>query len=190
MADAMKKIVALALFLNMFPACTQSTTDQILIEHAQISYYDITGSTAHELRNSMNQMRPSDPYDGNKPVDSYTDWYISWNWPGYGTENCDLSAISITYRINVIMPRWRAPANASPELIAKWGEYIQSLTFHEKGHVDNIVNNYLSVKTAIQNATCSTAETEAQKALDRLRKFDSNYDNETHHGETQGTVFP
>lgn len=185
----MKKFVALALFLSMLTACTQPV-NRNLIEHAQISYYDITGSTADKLRNSMNQLRPNDPYDGNKPVDSYTDWYISWNWPGYGSENCDLSAATVSYTINITMPRWNAPANASPALIAKWEKYIQSLTFHEKGHVDNVINNYLSVKTAIQSTNCLTAEAEAQKALDKLRRFDSNYDTETRHGETQGAVFP
>lgn len=205
----MKKIVALVLFLSLCTACTQSTipvnaatpgpvtfatatqfTGQISIEHAQIIYYDIAGSTADELRASMNQLRPNDPYDGDKPVDSYTDWYISWNWPGYGTENCDLSAANVTYTINITMPRWIPPADASPELIAKWEKYIQNLTFHEKGHVDNVVNNYSSVNTAIQNASCLTAEAEAQKALVALREFDASYDNETDHGKTQGAVFP
>ncbi|HLO28026.1 MAG TPA: DUF922 domain-containing protein [Anaerolineales bacterium] len=163
---------------------------QVSIQDAQISYYDITGATASELRQSMNKLRPRDPYDGDKPVDSYTGWYIAWNWPGYGTEDCDLSAAAVTYSINVTMPRWKTPANASPQLIAKWEKYVQTLVLHEKGHVDNIVSHYLSVKTAIQNATCSTAEAEAQKALDLLRKFDSNYDSTTKHGQTQGAVFP
>ena len=88
------------------------------------------------------------------------------------------------------MPRWQAPANALPELITQWGKYIQSLTLHEKGHIDHIVDHYLSVKIAIQGATCSTAEAEAQKALVPLREFDSNYDSETKHGETQGAAFP
>lgn len=181
----MKKVVRLVLFISLLAACSRSS-----IEHADIVYYDITGSTADELRASMNELRPKDPHDDNKPVNSYTDWYIAWNWPGYGTDNCDLSAANVTYTITVIVPRWKAPADASPELIAQWGIYIQSLIFHEKGHVENVVNNYLSVQTAIRGATCLTAEAEAQKALEVLREFDSSYDNETRHGESQGAVFP
>jgi len=162
---------------------------QVSIEHAQITYYDITGSTAKELRSSMDESGPRDSSDGNKPVDAFTDWYISWNWPGYGTEKCDLSAASVTYRIKVIMPRWEAPADASPELVSKWEKYMQALAFHEQEHVHIIADNYLSVKTAIQDATCSTAEAAAQKALDSLRELNSNYDRETKHGETQGAVF-
>ncbi len=163
---------------------------QVSIEQAQIIYYDVTGSTAAEIRASMDKSRPKDPYDSNRPVDAYTDWYISWSWHGYGTDHCDLSTASVTYTINVSMPRWRVPADASPELIAKWETYIQSLISHEKGHVNNVVNNYLSVKAAIQSATCSTADSEAQKALVPLREFDANYDRQTKHGEAQGAVFP
>ncbi len=163
---------------------------QVFIDHAQIIYYGVSGSTADEIRASMDKSRPKDPYDGNRPVDAYTDWYISWSWPGYGTDHCDLSTASVTYTINVIMPRWKVPTDASPALIAKWETYIQSLISHEKGHVNHVVNNYLSVKAAIQSATCSTADSAAQKALIPLREFDANYDRQTKHGEAQGTVFP
>jgi predicted secreted Zn-dependent protease len=194
-SSLMKKLILLIIYITTSIACGQLLTsaqpaEQISIEHAEISYYDITGSTADELRDSMNQLRPRDRWDGNLPVDSYTDWYIAWTWPGYGTENCDLSTAVVTYRINVIMPRWQAPGDASPELIAKWEKYLQSLARHEKGHVENIVNNYSNVKTVIQAATCSTANTEAQKVLEQLRRFDSDYDSETNHGESQGAIFP
>jgi predicted secreted Zn-dependent protease len=203
----MKKLIPLTLFL--FSACrwfaipgntptpgsvvasaTAVPTVQVSIEHAQIIYYDVTGSTADQIRASMDRLRPKDPYDGNRPVDAYTDWYISWTWPGYGTEDCDLSAATVSFRINVTLPRWKAPADASPELLGKWERYMQSLTSHEKGHVDNIVSQSPSVLTAIQNATCSTAEAAAQEALKPLREFDSNYDRETEHGATQGATFP
>ncbi len=163
---------------------------QVSIEHAQIIYYDITGSSANELRASMDESGPRDSSDGNKPVDAFTDWNISWNWLGYGTDKCDLSAASVTYRIKVIMPRWEAPADASPELISKWEKYVETLALHEQEHVNIIVDNYLSVKTAIQGATCSTAEAAAQKVLDSLRELNSNYDRGTKHGESQGAVFP
>jgi hypothetical protein len=45
-------------------------TDPVKIEHAQVSYYEIAGSTANELRHSMDELRPRDPYDNNRPVDA------------------------------------------------------------------------------------------------------------------------
>jgi predicted secreted Zn-dependent protease len=200
----MNKLLALTALLGLATACAPRTNriltlppevatqamDQITIDNARIIYYDITGSTARELRASMDKLRPKDPYDKDRPVDAYTDWYVSWTWPGYGTDDCDLSATVVDYRIQVILPHWEPPANAFPELVNQWKAYINNLVLHEKGHVDNILNHYLDVKAAIQNATCSTAEAEAQSVLDQLRQFDSNYDRETRHGETQGAVFP
>jgi predicted secreted Zn-dependent protease len=163
---------------------------QVSIEHAQVVYYDITGSTVNELRASMDEIGPRDSSDGNKPVDAFVDWHISWTWPGYRTDACELSAASVTYSIKVIMPRWEVPADAPPELVSKWEKYMQTLAWHEQGHVNLIVDNYPSIKAVIQNATCSTAEAAAQKTLETLRELNSNYDNETKHGETQGAVFP
>jgi predicted secreted Zn-dependent protease len=205
----MKKNILLAICLNLFIACAPQLAEpskvnsvslqtpvstpfmgQVAMEHAQIIYYDITGATEDELRQSMNQLGPKDPYDNNRPVDAYTDWDISWNWPGYGTDNCDLTAAIVSYKIKMTVPRWKMPVDASQELIAKWEKYIQSIALHEKEHIDNIVNNYLSVKTAIESATCTTADEAAQNALVPLRKFDSDYDRATKHGATQGVVFP
>jgi predicted secreted Zn-dependent protease len=176
--------------LTFTPIPTEANYANIFINNAKITYYDITGTTESELRNSIDSKRPKDPFDGNRPVDSYTDWYFSWNWQGYGTDTCDLSTAVVAYKIKVKVPRWETPSDVSPELIAKWEEYMQKLALHEQGHVDNIVNNYLDVKTAIQGATCTTAEAAAQAMLVQLRKFDSSYDLETKHGATQGAIFP
>ena len=146
-----------------YPAPTPMT-DPASLEHALVIYYDISGSTASELRESMDKLRLRDPNDGNKAVDSFTAWFLVWYWLGEGTGWCNLSVVFVAYKVIVIMPRWTPPANASPKLIDQWEKYIQSLTIHEKGHVDNLVNNYLGVKTAIQNATCYTAEAEACEA--------------------------
>ena len=195
----MKKLIALVAFMGLVIACalpphlgapTTPTGDPNSIEHAEIQYYDVTGTTTVELRTSMNERRPTDPYDGHRPVDAYTDWYIYWGWPGYGTDSCILSAAVVIYRIKVILPRWQPPADAPGELITKWEKYVKSLVIHEQGHVDHIVNHHLEVRTAIQNATCSTAEAGAQRVLVDLRALDLRYDRETKHGETQGAVFP
>jgi len=177
------------------PTPTASATStpfigQVTIEHAQIVYYDITGSTENELRKSMDMLRPKDPFWDFRPVDAYTAWHISWNWPGYGTDTCDLTAAVISYEIKVTIPRWTPPANASPNLIAKWEKYIQILELHEKGHVNNVVNNFPNVQTAIRNATCATADVAGSKALLEISRLDSTYDNETQHGATQGAIFP
>jgi predicted secreted Zn-dependent protease len=140
------------------------------------------------MRQQLDSLSPVG-FDGYKG-DATTNWRINWGWDGYGNSSCDLTTANVTYSIEVTMPRWQAPQDASPELITKWNNYIQALAEHEKGHVDNIVANYKSVEDAIKNATCDTAEAAAQAALDPIRQYDIDYDAETNHGATQGARFP
>ena len=161
---------------------------EISIPNAQMQYYDITGSTESELRAELNSKGPVG-YDGYKG-DATTRWVIGWTWLGYGTSLCTLSAPTVTYQITVIFPRWKAPANAPPVLISKWTNFEQALSEHEKGHVDFVVAHYPSVTTAIEGATCATAEAAAQNALKPIRQHDLDYDAETNHGATQGAHFP
>ena len=162
---------------------------QINIDNATMVFYEISGSTADELREQMNQKGPVDSASRLR-YDARTNWYVSWTWPGYGESQCDLSQASVSYDIKVTAPHWEPAPDADPDLVDRWNNYMNSLAVHEQGHVDNIVNNYLQVRDAIRDATCATAEQAAQEVLDQFRQFDTDYDLETVHGKTQGAVFP
>ena len=165
-----------------------NSIQEVNIPNAEVVYYDITGSTESELRGQLDALSPIG-YDNYKG-DATTNWYINWNWPGYGTSDCNLTQAEVTYSVKVTMPRWKSPADADPQLVNKWNNYVQALALHETGHVNFVVQNYQSVKTAIQNATCDTAEAAAQAALEPIRQMDIDYDVETGHGATQGARFP
>ncbi len=161
------------------------------IPHARMVYYTIAGNTPADLRKQMNLLGPTDPHGAHS--DAYTDWYVSWVWPGYGSANCDLSQVRISYAITVTFPKWE-PANsvsqAKSGLVDQWQHYITRLALHEKGHVDDVVKNQRAIRQSIERATCSTADAAAQRALERLRTFGVNYDKKTRHGATQGATFP
>jgi predicted secreted Zn-dependent protease len=171
------------------PLPAASATGQpVEIPNADVIYYDISGSTETELRAQLNTLGPVG-FDGYKG-DATTNWFIRWNWPGYGTNTCDLSAAIISYDIKVIFPRWIPTADASPDLIAKWENYSKLLAEHEKGHVDSVIKNFPAIVEAIKGATCETADSVANEFLSQLREFDIDYDAETQHGATQGVRFP
>jgi len=156
--------------------------------NATVLYYDITGSTAEDLRSQMDFLGPID--DNGKRYDALTRWYIRWCWPGFSQSPCELDKATVWYEIKVIFPCWVQFKDASPKLVAQWEEYIVALAEHENGHADYIVKNYQSVAIAIMNANCLTAESAAQAALVPLRKHDDEYDAITDHGRTQGARFP
>ncbi len=158
------------------------------IDSAVVVYYDIYGSSEEDLLAGMqaNSLVDDSGYAGF----ALTSWYVSWNWPGYGTENCDLSKAYTGLDITITMPRWRAPADANPQLVEKWNRFISALAFHEQQHVENVYTYYPLVLPAIQNATCLSADQAAQDVLNQLRQADFAYDQETGHGLTEGATFP
>ena len=158
------------------------------IPNATITYYDIQGSKIAELRAQLDLLGPVD-YDGYKS-DATTKWFIFWNWPGYGNRDCHLSQATISYEIEVILPRWNPPENIEAEVIDRWAAYIQALVEHENGHVEYVVNHSSAVLDAIKSATCETAELAANGVLRSIRQHDIEYDMATEHGRTQGARFP
>lgn len=162
--------------------------EAVEIANATIVYYDIFGFTGAELREQLNMLGPTD-YAGFKG-DAVTEWYIHWNWPGYGTSNCDLSVAAVSYDMKVILPRWSPPQDASTDLVAKWISYVNALSLHEQGHVDHVVENFQRVVDAIQGATCDTADAVGTAILEELRHYDVEYDANTQHGAAQGAIFP
>jgi predicted secreted Zn-dependent protease len=158
------------------------------IPHATMTYYDVSGTTADELRTQLNAVRPT-AYDGSKG-DAVTTWHIHWDWPGYGTSSCNLSAATVSYDVEVEFPHWVEPDDPDPGLVSEWTTYTRNLATHEEGHVDYVVDHYESVAEAIKGATCTTAEAAAEAALNPIRRHDLDYDADTDHGATQGAIFP
>jgi predicted secreted Zn-dependent protease len=169
-------------------SATSTAVGSVGIPNATIEYYEISGSTEGELREQLDALAPVG-YDGYKG-DATTNWFIRWDWPGYGTMSCDLSKATVSYEIEVVFPRWALPDDASPDLVTKWASFTRALAEHEKNHVDFVVANYRSVLAAIKSATCETADAAASSALEPIRQHDRDYDAATNHGETEGARFP
>jgi predicted secreted Zn-dependent protease len=165
-----------------------STVGPIEIENARLDYYSIFGSSESELRAQLDAKAPLG-YDGYKG-DATTNWFIRWDWPGYGNSSCDLSMATVSYEIVVTFPRWTPPDGTPPDLVAKWDSFTRDLAEHEQNHVDFVVDNYLSVLDAIRHATCQTADAAATSALEPIRQLDRDYDAATNHGESEGVRFP
>lgn len=166
---------------------TPAASPEITFSTASVTYYEITGQSAEDLRAQMDLYGPTaDGYKG----DAAANWYITWDWPGYGTTHCDLSQATTTLEVIVTLPQWEIPADASPELKEHWQTYLNHLYQHEQGHVDLYYQYYPQVKEAIRDATCSQADAAAQAVLETIRAADRAYDSQTGHGQTQGAVFP
>jgi predicted secreted Zn-dependent protease len=166
------------IFLIFLPAITAppATVDSITIDNAEILFYTVTGSTANEIRHSLNQNRPGS-YDG------WAQWYFTWS-------GCQDGGMEVTYTITVDFPQWNPPANPSGTLVQSWNRYINALAFHEQGHVDLVMEAVPNFIDTLQTVPCDEINATANAMLAEINQANVQYDEETDHGATQGAIFP
>ena len=176
------------------PALSKPPAPNIAIQY---QYYSISGSTASQLRQQMNQRGPSGP-DGRR-FDGYTRWNVRWVYQ-YNSQpdRCKIASANVNLTVNFMMPQWQAPPEVSPSLKTTWQRFVKALQTHENGHRDhgigaaNVILKTLNTLPA--KASCKLLETEANAKAMRIiadySRKDVEYDRLTRHGATQGVKFP
>jgi predicted secreted Zn-dependent protease len=146
------------------------------IPDTDMEYYDVSGSSAQEIRDNLNKSH------SNGGLDGHTGWNVSWGSRG---ADCTLDT-----RLRVRLPRWLPPADADPALILHWNTYAGSLARHEQGHVQLARQGFAKMQQTLQGSTCAEADAKLNAVLNEMRQADQRYDAETNHGVTQGAKFP
>ena len=154
------------------------------IDH--LESYAVTGTTANELRASLNANRGGD-------YDALTTANINWTF-----RDCTNPTWSVTLDIVYDMPEWDPPTGADPALVASFATYIDALWCHEYGHgeigVDCANTLYDALSDLPATGDCvalqSAAEAETLSVIDVCIATNEQYDAETNHGATMGAVFP
>jgi len=162
----------------------------------QVHWYDVTGATAAELRAQLELRGPEDAAGARH--DAYTEWYVTWHFPMVMTESgCSAGPVATTLRVMVSFPRWQAAPVVDQGLLDQWERYLAALFQHESGHRDTALRAAHEISEVLgafeQLPTCPEPEVVASAAhavVEKYRKADVEYDEETRHGETQGAVFP
>lgn len=187
----------LTLFITMWLLCSSAVfahaRPSISIKH---SFYSISGRTSHDLRAQMNKTGPG--AEGIIGGDARTKWDVKWRYgltqiPG----GCRIQNVTTSVHVTYIMPRWKNPADGSPELREKWDKFVKALQIHEDGHKDHGIHAAQEIEAEIAQLltlrSCNdmqrAANTTANSILEKYRKKDLYYDILTIHGATQGAVF-
>jgi predicted secreted Zn-dependent protease len=148
--------------------------------------YVVSGDTANQIRQSINQNRDSD-------YDAYTSWYLSWQFG-----DCEGNGLVITADLTYVYPEWDEPTDSAPDLVTSWETYMDALFCHEYGHAKNgleCANEVYAALSAIDaGGDCGAQQSEAEAAFDSIlsdcQARDVQYDADTNHGATMGAVFP
>lgn len=157
-------------------------------------YYDVDGTDVDQLRKQMKQQGTK--WNDGKIYAAVTKWDIRYSYDvTYEDGRYAVKSVKTDVDIVYHLPR-RIAAAQDPELTELWEEYLVALMEHEFGHKD------LAVKAAgeINQVLAALDNFDSRKALDReadrrteekfrtMKKHQVDYDEVTHHGETQGAV--
>ncbi|OQY41749.1 MAG: hypothetical protein B6242_16940 [Anaerolineaceae bacterium 4572_78] len=163
-----------------------SKSQQTIMPHATVVYYEIVASTGDELNTQLYTLGPYGPY-GHQWA-AVAKWDINWDIPVNDDGSCRFDEMTFLSDIYVVLPHWTPPEGTSPDLIEKWEYFIKKLIEHEQGHVDIIVQNFPLVENAIKQSSCSTANRNGRNMLKEIQRLNDEYDAVTGHGDTQGVV--
>jgi len=191
------RVAVIILYLSAAPAFINA---DITIDES-VSYYDITGTSVRELRESIYANSLVDR--ATNGFDASTNWSISSQFE-YLAEASGCKITSADIRANIVyrLPRWQAIKDSTDtELTAKWRGYIDNLTRHESIHgdmtrdaVSTIETTLLSLHTTDTNLSCDALKTKAYASIDRLiaelKQRHEKFDVDTNHGTKTGAVLP
>lgn len=151
----------------------------------RIVYYDVSGSTALEVRREINARGPVGNDGGT--VDALTQWMVSWNLKAVGVDRCEAE---LAVETSIILPRLIDQSALSYEERMAWERYILALIDHEFGHVDIARDALPELRYALENGSCEGAKARAQQVLSDANWRQIQFDRDTRHGQLTGVKFP
>ncbi|MET0552441.1 MAG: DUF922 domain-containing protein [Vicinamibacteria bacterium] len=160
-------------------------------------YYEVTGSTAAELRASMDRNGPNKSPSGRSSA-GFAQWDVEWSYLWTATsDECRLTRVSTSLTVNITLPRWSS-VDRPVELAARWRRFVDALRTHEDGHAQNgrdatrVIGEKLRALPPEPDcpALAAAIQKTAEGVLAEYRARDVSYDLRTAHGLTQGTLFP
>jgi predicted secreted Zn-dependent protease len=177
--------------LTIAPAAAEPNVTQTF------NYYDVSGSTVQEIRADLNRHGPAGK-DG-KRYDAFTRWYIRWRYDyRSGANQCAIAKVFTTVEVTITFPRLSETAEIPAAVRQAFAAYSERLLVHEKGHARNAIETATRIDAGIAalgpQGACAELDQVANRLgyslVEKAKQWDTDYDQRTHHGATQGARFP
>lgn len=157
----------------------------------QIAYYEVTGTTIQELRNSIRRNSTAHGYD------AYTQWYVDWrfNWEPAG-HRCRITSADVTVRVKIDFPKLVSEDDTPSEIVESWEGYADALMAHERNHGRNGIQPATKIERMLESLSIkgrcdgieSVGNARATAIIGEANQIDLDYDAETSHGANEGVV--
>jgi predicted secreted Zn-dependent protease len=162
----------------------------------QTFYYNVTGGTPREIRQSIDKLKPAD--ERGQRHDALTKWDLRFNYktmPGAG--GCAVTSMDVTLVLQVILPKWVNESSGAADIVNAWRKYLAATITHENGHkqvaldgATRLRNEALRARGANCNALGPVLDQLTKGIVEQIRGQQNLYDQQTDHGGSQGARFP
>lgn len=156
------------------------------------SYYDVHGTTAAQIQQSLHAHGPVD--DRGQRRFASTDWSIKWEWKQTPRNYVDLNSVQIKCGAEIRLPRLVIRKDTPLELIRAWNSFVERTRRHELAHLSHAQVGAPRIRERLERVaaregplTAAQANQEIAAALEEIRSMDKEYDKRTNHGFTEGT---
>ena len=163
-----------------------------------VVYYDVRGMTEDEIARSLRRDAPRE-LDGFQGEANFVfSWTYNYDQAGERGRQpqCRVKNARVEIEIVVTLPRHRNIGRAADSIEATWTTFANALEEHELNHAADFERIGRRIPEALNGVTgpCNRIEEVANAKgmdyVDRAQRAADDYDAETNHGASEGTVFP
>jgi predicted secreted Zn-dependent protease len=183
-------------FQSLLLASLLATFGPAVANEPNISFYEVSGSSASKLREHLNEIRPADAHG--ERFDSVTNYQLSYTYRVLPeSKACKFTKFNPTIEVTITLPKW-LDADPDSRLGRRWQSYYNALYSHEMGHYDLAIRTFDKLKQIGSgfktsngcNAIGAEFKTLFDETLHELERSNADYDLQTDHGRKQGAIFP
>ena len=166
---------------------------QINVARAEVrehlALYTVEGRDMSELRRELDRRGPRDS-DGTV-FHGHTQWEFGWQTELEASEDgCRLSGYRLDVDITITLPTWPGREAAPSKVAGQWDQYLATLSSHEDGHRDLVLEGYHSAGKLLAGSPSAPdchsltkrIEREMQRELARIDRASERFDQTTNHG--------
>ncbi len=158
-------------------------------EQNLVEEYKVYGNSVEEINN---QMFACGPVINGEHYGASADYWLSWtyNLTFDNTGFCTVTDTSVSLTNFQVLPAWQNSNNA---LSGRWNGFITNLRNHENGHsafsrsgAQNLYNKLQTLKSTDCSDVSMQANQLASDTFAAIEAANISYDNDNHHGATEG----
>ncbi|TIO79387.1 MAG: DUF922 domain-containing protein [Mesorhizobium sp.] len=153
-------LCALMLILAVMPAGAASLVKTY-------SYFSVTGRTLDDIEKQLTKNGPEVKSTGSRHPGATQMAFTTRVSYAQTANSCRIANAQVTVKVKVILPEWRRPRKADPEVRLFWDTLSADIKRHEERHVEIAKNHARELEDALRatypQKTCEAAKAKAAK---------------------------